>query len=177
MTEEPKNIQTPAGAFSERLKQVRDKRGWSQAKLAQRLVELGYPMSRETLAKIETGGTRAENVTLNDVLAISFALGVPPVEMMATYGQESRIRVVKGTPAATTEVVRGWISGAWPLADEDPFVYYGELSPERLRLAQEEARDVKLGEPTSHAAFFLRQAMISKGETPPITKPKDGTKR
>jgi transcriptional regulator with XRE-family HTH domain len=127
---EDKHVVTAGIAFAERLKQVRTRKGWSQAALSERLNELGYPMNRVTLAKIETGGTRARNVTLEEVFAISYALGVSPLFMSVPYSPESRLQVVPVLRPSTPLVARAWLAGGWTLADEDVDFFARELPPD-----------------------------------------------
>ena len=126
-------VTTPGEAFGRRLKQVRQRRGWTQAQLSRRLSELDYPIDRVTLSKIERGGERAQNVKLQELLAIAYALGVPPVQMMFPYEDETRVRVIGKQPPAPADDVRGWIAGQWPLyADDDKATYYLERPPQLL---------------------------------------------
>jgi transcriptional regulator with XRE-family HTH domain len=123
---------TPGVVFGQRLAQVRAKRGISKAALSRRLEELGHPLHRVVLGEIEGGGTRARNVSLEDVLAIAYALGVPPLQMMFPY-DEQRVRIVGNREPVEPERLRYWIVGppyGSSIEKDDTFTYIFEL-PEK----------------------------------------------
>ena len=65
--------------FGIHLRELRDKRGVSQAAFAATLQIGGHDMSRSTLAKIESG---VRHVYLNDLIAFQKALDVSYDELM-----------------------------------------------------------------------------------------------
>src|SRR6266511_1852291 len=69
----------PGVIFARRVKEARKRRDWSQQTLADRLTELGYPMTRVVLTKLEAGKRQA---TLEDIFAFAVALGVAPVHLL-----------------------------------------------------------------------------------------------
>jgi transcriptional regulator with XRE-family HTH domain len=121
----------------------------TQAEVAGRLEEIGYPLPRTALAEIEAG---KRGVSLNDALAIAAAVGVAPVYMIVPYESPTRIpepptltRKVgedewKVTPTAAEQGIfepvaelkigerltvepssaRSWIRGNAPLLDATP---------------------------------------------------------
>src|SRR5262245_60670882 len=131
--------ETTAGVvFGQRLTQVRTKRGITKAALSRRLDELGHPLHRVVLGEIEAGGTRARNVSLEDVLAIAYALGVPPLQMMFPYDDETRVRIVSNRPPVEPDQLRLWIWGAHGgnIEEADEVTYMLELPEKELvRLA------------------------------------------
>jgi transcriptional regulator with XRE-family HTH domain len=165
---EHKDVVTAGEAFAARLKQVRTRHGWTQAQLSRRLEELGYPIDRPTLSKLERGGSRARNVKLEEVVAIAYALDVSPMHLLAPYSMESRLQVVPTVRPSVPGVARRWIAGEWELPGQDPQFWFTEQPPERLETIMRQALELKLSEPTTHEAFFKRQEMIEKGEAPPI---------
>lgn len=101
-----------------RVRRAREQRGWTQQQLVDRLDELGHPMNRVTLAKIERpGSTRSRNVSLVDVLALSAALDIPPTLLFLPLGEEDRVAI---TPAVVVhpDLAAKWIEGLEPLARE-----------------------------------------------------------
>jgi transcriptional regulator with XRE-family HTH domain len=173
---EHKNVVTAGEAFAARVKQVRERKGWKQHDLSRRLGELGYPMDRVTLSKIERGGLRTRNVKLEEVLAIALALEVSPVFLIVPYEQEARLQVAPNVRPSTGAVARGWVEGRWTLTqEEDQRFFFTEQPPERLALYMEEARQLHLGGPVSPPAFELRQEMVERGEAPPIGPREEGS--
>jgi transcriptional regulator with XRE-family HTH domain len=172
---EHKHIVTAGEAFAGRLKQVRERKGWTQARLAEELEKLDYRLDRVTISKIERGGARAQNVTLEEVLALAFALGVSPKHLVVPYSMEERLQVVPAERPSTTRVARRWIAGEDTLASEDPQFFFRELPPEELERVMEEARELRLGGRGTPEAFAMRQEMVEKGEAPPLVE-RDETK-
>src|SRR5512133_2645605 len=92
------------------MQQVRNRRGLSQADLSKRLNDLGHPIDRVILTRIEAGGQpagkspkahaenkiRAQNIRLKDVLAICAALNVSPAHMLAPYDDDQYVAIVPG---------------------------------------------------------------------------------
>jgi transcriptional regulator with XRE-family HTH domain len=180
-----KRLLTAGEAFGERLQEIRRKRGWTQEDLASRLDDLGFPIHRVTLGQIEKGGTRARNVTLEEVLAIALALGVPPVMMMAPFSIEVRLRVVGRRTPAPPDVARAWIVGHQLLEERPPVLevgelpsepadaatYYLEIPPEKLAAVVTEARELAYEKPIEHwGAYYLRLRDVEAGLAPPIEK-------
>lgn len=135
------------------------KRGWGQAELADRLAALGVTrLNRSTIAKIEAGGTRAQNLSLDDALAISAALGVAPVNMMLPTWHRDTVAI---TPKLKRPAggARAWFRGLWPLeTDEETLrVFFTEIAPEEAEalLAQARARNPDEGIPAPE--HYLRE--------------------
>ncbi len=68
-----------AETFAARVREVRNRRGWSQRELAERVTAAGRPMNASAVTKIE-GGT--QGVSLNDALVLAAVLGVAPIHMI-----------------------------------------------------------------------------------------------
>jgi transcriptional regulator with XRE-family HTH domain len=130
----------PGDVVAARIKEVRRHRGWTQEQLSARLDELGYAIGRGTLAKIETvGSTRALNVSVADVLAISAALNVAPLFLVCPNDDPGWMRI---TPNEVVESgrARQWWRGLWPLAEGDSRADYFRERPESEVVALEEER-------------------------------------
>lgn len=112
--------------ISQRVRSYRTGRGWSQQRLADEMDELGYPIDRVTLSKLEAGKTRTDNVPLREILVLAAALGVPPVLLFLPIGEGSDVHV---TPEVRmdAELALAWVSG------KEPFCVRGEDGSSRVR--------------------------------------------
>ena len=63
------------------VKRAREKAGLSAAKLEQKTRDLGYPVTRGTIAKIE-GGHRDGKFDVNEVVVLAAALDVAPLDII-----------------------------------------------------------------------------------------------
>jgi transcriptional regulator with XRE-family HTH domain len=130
---------SPGQVFAQRLAEVRRRVDLSQQELADRVSELGYKMAQPTVARIEKGGTRAENVSLKELLVFAFALGVCPTNLFTPLDEETRLEITPQVSALPRHA-RDWIRGTQPylleeLGEEtgriyhvgDPRVYYTEV--------------------------------------------------
>lgn len=70
---------TPVETVAANVRRLRQQREWSQAALAKRLTELGHRYSLPVLSKIEIGD---RGIDVNDLVALSDALGVPATELL-----------------------------------------------------------------------------------------------
>lgn len=118
--------------FGDRLGEILAKHRVTKKELADRLLELEHKLHRVVLGQIEQGGTRAQNVSLEDVFAIAYALGVPPIQMMFPYKASTRVRIVGSKPAIAPSDLYDWISGYAPLNEADQLTYRLELPPAEL---------------------------------------------
>lgn len=127
---------SPTRVFAARVKQLRKRQNLSQQELSDRLAELGWPIHRLTIAKIEKGADgespRANGVTLNDVLAFSAALSVSPVYLMTPLEDEN-LALSIGNESVPPSIVQGWIRGDLPLRSSDLAIWIAEQPERRLR--------------------------------------------
>jgi len=106
--------------LAETVRTYRERAGLRQDDLAERTAQLGHPMSRVTLAKIEAGGTRADNATLDDVLVLAAALDVPPPLLFLPLGSAEAVAIAPGL-VAHPQVVLDWLAGEDDLRDSVPW--------------------------------------------------------
>jgi hypothetical protein len=111
------------------------------------------PIHRVTIAKIEAGGERAENVTLREVFALGAALSVAPVYLFFPL-DENELIAISGDPRHVLRAMeaRDWLRGALPLEGGDTASYFGERPTEEVR-----------------ALLELRDR-LERGELPPMPK-------
>lgn len=121
----------PSNVLAERLREVRDHKGWTQQGLAERLREANTTIAdRATVAKIEAG---TRKVTLDETLWLAAVLDVaPPFLVLPTKGLE-HVEVLPGY-AIDAASAREWFTGREPLGTtQDEEFFYRERSDfERL---------------------------------------------
>jgi transcriptional regulator with XRE-family HTH domain len=124
-----KRILSLGESFAERLKEVRERKRWRQEDLAHRLHELGFPLDRVAISKIEG---RLRTVKIDELAAIAFALDVSPNHLLTSYDQEARIRITGMKRPVVPGVARRWIAGYWTLPDQDDKFFERERPPEEI---------------------------------------------
>src|SRR5205085_1594945 len=122
------------------LRDIRKRRGWSQQQLAERVTRLGHPMHRVTLAKIESGGERSESVRLDEVIALSYVLGVSPLHMIVPFDPDARLRVIATKPHVDAIAARQWLRGEEPLPDQERRFFLSEVPEDEVQAQLEKAR-------------------------------------
>ena len=82
--------------LADRLRRLREERGWSAQRLADACASAGFPgLTRSTIAKIESG-TR-KSVTADEVTALAHVLGVPATDLLTQSSSSVRREVIDGT--------------------------------------------------------------------------------
>jgi transcriptional regulator with XRE-family HTH domain len=82
--------------LAERVRTFRTEQKLRQEDVAERTRQLGHPVSRLALVKIEAGGTRAASASLADVLVLAAALNVPPVLLFVPLGVDEAVELAPG---------------------------------------------------------------------------------
>jgi transcriptional regulator with XRE-family HTH domain len=103
-----------------RIAHYRKQRGITAQALADRCAELGMPIGRGIISKLESG--IREHISLPELLVIARALSMAPVQLMVPVGLEDNTEILPGRSARTWDVAM-WITGErdYPgYADQDP---------------------------------------------------------
>lgn len=90
--------------------------GMSQEQLAERMTSLGVPMSRATVANLES--KRREDLTLDEAAALAVALNVRVCDLL-TPGDGREDVAVLPTRVVIGFTANGWLTGKYPLGSED----------------------------------------------------------
>ncbi len=109
-----------------RIREVRERRRWSQEDLAKRLGELGAPVDRATVARTEGG---ARGLSLDDALVYAAAVGVAPVNLFTPVNSTPAL-VVAPELVVDPILARQWIRGLAALRQEDARTYFSEIPTE-----------------------------------------------
>ena len=100
----------PSEVVGQRLRAARERKPWTQLELATAMTAAGWPIDRSTIAKIESGGVRGENVALNEFLAFAIVLGVSPIYLIVPDSDKARITLT-AEYSLDRETFRWWVSG------------------------------------------------------------------
>ncbi len=105
-------------------KRAGDGIGMTVLQLADRCAELGLPLDRSVIAKLEKG--IRHNISVAELIILARALRVPPTLLVFPLGHQENVEVHPGHVTNTWEVVK-WFDGeqAFALADEAGWHHYG----------------------------------------------------
>ena len=114
------------------------RKGWTQKQVAARLASLGIVVHPTTIGKWEAAERR---ITLDEALAISIALDVALVHMIAGSYSERAVRrpgiaLSRKTPPVSARQLRLFIRGQQPLWGQDERRYSSEVAPDEWRALQ-----------------------------------------
>jgi transcriptional regulator with XRE-family HTH domain len=115
-----RKAQRPRDLFAERLRDLREGRGWSQRDLADELERSGSPMDRAVIARIETG---KRGVSLDEAILFAAVLGTSLENMIvpsdiARPGSQETFQIA-GKITVPARDVRLWLKGLQPLRQDD----------------------------------------------------------
>lgn len=149
-------------AVAERRKQL----GITAVQLSERTRELGYPVTRSSVARIE-GNHRAGKVDMAEVLVLSAALKVPPLALIYPVEPNEPVQITPGFRRPAQEAAL-WFDGE---SYDGPGVEDNDFDAEPLMLVRRHAalRDEFLGvsEAASDAyssGFQARAKMLAERE-------------
>lgn len=128
----------PSDVLARRVRELRRRRGWSAADLAERCKAAGMPqLTRSLIANIEN--RRRAAVTLEEALTLAYVLDVAPVYLFIGTDDEQPILVTPEVVAGAA-YTREWVKGHFPMYDQDPEAFAAERpvverDPEKQRRA------------------------------------------
>jgi transcriptional regulator with XRE-family HTH domain len=141
---------TPSDVVAGRVRDIRHKRGLTVAQLAARLADRGMPgLTEQALYNLEAGrpdrrGLRRRAVSVDELLALAYALEVSPLDLLVPIDDEQTISVPgTGHGEWPREQVRDWVRAWAPLPGIDERLFYAELPPEEWRQALDRRRGGK----------------------------------
>lgn len=130
-----KNAETAALKVAGRqVAEVRERRGWSQADLAERVNDLvGEGWHQTTVAKIEKG---QRQIDVRALLFLAVALDVSPLHLIVPRDDDAVLTVTEKHEVSASEA-RAWIRGEQPLPDMDDRVFRTEVPDAEWQAAQQ----------------------------------------
>ncbi len=105
-----------AAAVGRRVAHYRNRRGLTAQQLSDALRELGVDLKRTVIGNLESGYRRT--VSLSEILAIAYVLGVPPLLLMTPVGEEAAFGVLPDVDVDPWDAAR-WITGEGPPPNGD----------------------------------------------------------
>ncbi|MGD6743011.1 helix-turn-helix domain-containing protein [Streptomyces sp. BH106] len=120
---------SPTGTVARRLREVRKRRDLTAQQLADRVADLGVPMNRAVLVKIENG--RRENISVAELLGFALALDCSPLSLLLPT--DNSPYAVTPTRTEPANDVRDWVRGRQPLPGMDEQAYRHEVSVQDLQ--------------------------------------------
>jgi transcriptional regulator with XRE-family HTH domain len=117
---------TPAQVFGERLRELRQRRGWNQRELAERA-----HVDRTTVNKIEQGGR--SDVSISQLFTFAEVLDTSPINLLTPGVATAQIEVSAGGRVLSGLEARRWIRGDAPAPDADPLDYFLDLPIDEQR--------------------------------------------
>jgi transcriptional regulator with XRE-family HTH domain len=115
---------TPSAIMARRIRELRERHGWTAAQLASRCAEAGMPsLTRSVIANAESGRRRG-GFTLEETFVLAYVLDVAPVYLFLPV----EVALVRFTPKWDTSVgyVREWVRGNYPLPEQDAGRYWSQ---------------------------------------------------
>jgi transcriptional regulator with XRE-family HTH domain len=98
-----------AEVFARRLRETRRARGWTQAELAQRVTEVGRPLSRAAVMQIESG---RRGVQLDEAIALAAVLHAVPAQLLSP--PEGEIVDLHAKAGVDGQGMRNWLAFGSP---------------------------------------------------------------
>lgn len=129
---------TPAGTIGRRVRQVRDRRGWSARELAERCASAGMPgLDRSKITNIEN--ERRARVGVDEWLTLAYVLDVAPVHLLVPLAVEE---LYAFTPTMLTYSgrVRQWVRGHYPAPQTSGRLFFSEVPEREWEPSPEEQR-------------------------------------
>lgn len=129
--------ETMAARTGRAVRRAREAAGLTALQLSDRTRDIGYPVHRTAIAKIENG-LRAGKLDVAELIALALALGVPPIELIYPDLPDGPVEVWPGQQATSFQAAQ-WFSGERTANDIVPDIVPPD-SNERLRLSRERER-------------------------------------
>jgi 8-oxo-dGTP diphosphatase len=123
--------ETPSDVIAQRIRQLREARGWTVAELAARCKDAGLPrLTATVLYKMESQRqNRAPRpVTVDELLILAFVLDIAPVHLIAGLDEDARLPVSPDWSVWASSA-RQWIRGFAPMAGGDKRRYEANVPP------------------------------------------------
>jgi transcriptional regulator with XRE-family HTH domain len=93
-----------------RIREARQRRGWTAKELADRCADLGAPRVTATVVtNLETRRRATREISLEEVLILAHVLQVPPIHLMAPLDAGEKLEIVPGDTLGPVDAIQ-WIA-------------------------------------------------------------------
>jgi transcriptional regulator with XRE-family HTH domain len=144
---------TLSGRFGEAVATRRKVLGLSAIQLWERTVELGYPVTRISISKIENNA-RVGKLDVAEVLILAVALDIPPALLLFPDYPRGQVELLPGAVTESERAVR-WLAGEKPAPRPEGGSYPTNPGVELVRHAHTRA---DLGQKSIETFFSVRDA-------------------
>jgi hypothetical protein len=111
--------------------------------LADRCADLGLPLGRVTIAKLERG--MRQTITPAEVMVLAAALGVPPIELLLPVGYQETAEILPGQQLPALDAAR-WFAGERQLVN-----FAGDIDRAAFAIVPEPGEESAVGLLELHA--------------------------
>jgi transcriptional regulator with XRE-family HTH domain len=126
----------PSQVFASRLREVRERRRWSQQDLCDHLARIGAPTDKATIARTETG---KRGISLDDAVMYAAALGPSLLNLTLPLDPVADVALAPKKVVAA-RAARRWLYGQQTLPGhddiEDRRIFLSEVPHEELNLLE-----------------------------------------
>ncbi len=126
----PERPSRPSEVFARRLRAHRQRRGWTQGRLAEELAAIGWTVDRGQISRIEKSD---RGLTLDESIVLAWALGLPPALLYLPLGEADEVAIAPDV-AVHPDQARKWVAGIEPATD----------SSQRARMVSDWGNDMKV---------------------------------
>ncbi|WP_155255741.1 helix-turn-helix domain-containing protein [Salinispora fenicalii] len=121
------HLLTPHRAIANRVKELREGRGWSAQRLGEEIAKLGTRLDRSIVTNFESG--RRSYVTVEEWLVLAYVLDVAPVHLLMPIdaNEDTPYQLVPVGGPIPALPVRAWIRGQTIIDTVDPKQYFSEV--------------------------------------------------
>ena len=97
-----------------RIREARTKRGWTVKQLAAECAKAGTPqITAPVITNLETRRRLGREITAEELVALAWVLGVPPVQLLTPLGTNEALQVVPGESMGPLDLV-AWVADDIP---------------------------------------------------------------
>ena len=156
--------ETPSDVIAQRIRQLREARGWTVAELAARCKDAGLPrLTATVLYKLESQRqNRAPRpVAIDELLILAFVLDIAPVHLIAGLDDDAELPISPDWGISASGA-RQWIRGFAPIAGGDKKRYNANVPPSEDDAQWFVVRDVTSYEQVLQALEGLKQFVSLK---------------
>lgn len=103
-------VLTASDIAARRIREARNRRGWTVKQLAEHCVKAGAGhLTAAVITNLETRRRPGREITADELLALAWVLGVPPLQLLAPLSDDETLQVVPGRDLAPLDAA-GWLT-------------------------------------------------------------------